>query len=83
MITTTLNSFNKELEKYLTLIIEGEKTIKIKTSKGNVIALSEQEYKGIMETIYLSSQKGLVEKIKEGAKEDISSMSTFDTNCVK
>ena len=33
-----------------------------------------------METIYLVSQKGLVEKIKKGEKEDISKMSTYNPN---
>ena len=32
----------------------------------------------MIETIYLASQKGLVEKIKSGEKEDISSMSTYN-----
>ena len=34
----------------------------------------------MFETIYLVSQKGLVEKIKEGEKEDISKMSTYNPN---
>ena len=34
----------------------------------------------MLETIFLVSQKGLLNKIKEGEKEDISKMSTFNPN---
>ena len=34
----------------------------------------------MLETIYLVSQKGLATKIKQGEKEDISKMSTYNPN---
>ncbi len=44
------------------------------------VIISEAECNAMLETIYLSSQKGLIEKIKEGEKEDISKMSTYNPN---
>ena len=32
------------------------------------------------ETIYITSQKGLLKRIKEGEKEDISSMKVYNPN---
>ena len=48
------------------------------TKNGNAVIISEAEYNAMLETIYLVSQKGLVEKIKEGEKEDISSLPIYN-----
>lgn len=42
--------------------------------------ITQAEYNAMLETIFLVSQEGLVEKIKEGEKEDISKMSTYNPN---
>ena len=61
-------------------VIEYNDSITVRTKKGNAVIISEAEYNSMIETIYLDSQKGLVEKIKEGEKEDISKMSTYNPN---
>lgn len=42
--------------------------------------ITQAEYNAMLETICLVSQEGLVEKIKEGEKEDISKMFTYNPN---
>ena len=49
-------------------------------SKGNAVIISEEEYNAMRETIYITSQKGLLKRIKEGEKEDISSMKVYNPN---
>lgn len=54
-----------------------EKTIKynepinISTKDGNAVLLSEEEYNGLMETLYLSSISGMKEEIIEGMNTPI------------
>lgn len=68
----------KKLFDYLNAAIEFDDTVLVSTKNGNAVILSETEYNSILETLYIVSQKGLVEKIKEGEKEDPSKMTTYN-----
>ena len=45
--------------------------ITVNTKDGNVVIISEEDYNGLMETLYLSSIPGMKEKIVEGLKTPI------------
>lgn len=77
---TNISVLRKNLFSSIDNVIEYNDPITVSTKKGNAVIISESEYNAMLETIYLVSQKGLVEKIKEGEKEDIESMSTFNPN---
>ena len=68
----------KKLFDYLNAAIEFDDTVLVSTKNGNAVILSETEYNSILETLYIVSQKGLVERIKEGEKEDPSKMTTYN-----
>ena len=80
MVVTNISALRKNLFSSIDNVIEYNETIAVSTKKGNAVIISEAEYNAMMETIYLVSQKGLVEKIKKGEKEDISKMSTYNPN---
>ena len=80
MAVTNISVLRKNLFTTIDNVIEYNDSITVSTKNGNAVIISEAEYNAMMETIYLVSQKGLVEKIKEGEKEDISSMSTYNPN---
>jgi len=66
MLNTNATNFRKNLFKYLDLAIDFNDVINVSTKKGNVIILSEEDYKGLMETLYLTSIPGMKEKLNEG-----------------
>ena len=80
MAVTNISVLRKNLFSSIDNVIEYNDSITVSTKNGNAIIISEAEYNAMLETIYLVSQKGLVEKIKEGEKEDISKMSTYNPN---
>ena len=80
MAVTNISVLRKNLFSTIDDVIEYNDPITVSTKKGNAVILSESDYNALLETIYLTSQKGLVEKIKKGEKEDISSMSTYNPN---
>ena len=80
MAVTNISVLRKNLFSSIENVIEYNDSITVSTKNGNAVIISEAEYNAMLETIYLVSQKGLVEKIKEGEKEDISSMSTYNPN---
>ena len=80
MTITNISVLRKNLFSSIDNVIEYNDSITVNTKKGNAVIISESEYNAMLETIYLVLQKGLVEKIKEGEKEDISEMSTYNPN---
>ena len=80
MAVTNISVLRKNLFSSIDNVIEYNDSITVSTKNGNAVIISEAEYNAMLETIYLVSQKGLVEKIKEGEKEDISKMSTYNPN---
>ena len=80
MAVTNISVLRKNLFSSIDNVIEYNDSITVSTKNGNAVIISEAEYNAMLETIYLVSQKGLVEKIKEGEKEDISKMATYNPN---
>ncbi|MCI6329886.1 MAG: type II toxin-antitoxin system Phd/YefM family antitoxin [Bacilli bacterium] len=80
MAVTNISVLRKNLFSSIDNVIEYNDSITVSTKNGNAVIISEAEYNAMLETIFLVSQKGLVEKIKEGEKEDISKMSTYNPN---
>lgn len=80
MAVTNISVLRKNLFSSIDNVIEFNDTITVNTKKGNAVIISEEEYNAMLETIYLISQKGLLERIKEGEEEDISSMATYNPN---
>ena len=80
MPTTNISVLRKDLFNSIDKVIEFNETITVNTKKGNAVIISEEDYNSMLETIYLVSQPGLLEKIKKGEKEDIDSMTTYNSN---
>lgn len=80
MEVKNISILRKNLFSSIENVIEYDDSITVSTKKGNAVIISEDEYNSMLETIYLVSQKGLVEKIKEGEKEDVSKMSIYNPN---
>lgn len=80
MAITNISVLRKNLFSSIENVIEYNDSITVSTKSGNAVIISEAEYNAMLETIFLVSQKGLVEKIKQGEKEDISKMSTYNPN---
>ena len=72
-----IKTLEKNFQKYIKEVVKENKSFLITTEQGNLIMLSESEYRGIKETLYLYSQKGLKDLILEGSKEDISLLTEY------
>jgi antitoxin YefM len=77
MSITNATELRKKLFETLKNVIEYNESVTVNTKKGNAVILSESDYNDIMETLYILSQGNLVNKIKEGEKEDVNKMETY------
>ena len=66
MINTNITNFRKEVYSLLEQTIKFNVPVNISTKLGNAVLLSEADYNGLIETLYLSSVPTLKETIVEG-----------------
>lgn len=66
MTNTNSTNLRRNLFEYLNSAIEFNDIINVNTKKGNAVIISEQDYNGMIETIYLCSIPGMKERLIEG-----------------
>lgn len=79
MKTINIIYAKKNLYSLIEDVFDNSSQVVITNSKGkNVVMISEEEYNGLQETIYLHSIPGLVEGILEAAIEDPKNMKEYN-----
>ncbi len=66
MFNTNITNFRKNIFGMLEQTIKFNELVNISTKDGNAIVISEEDYNGLMETLYLCSVPNMKEKIIEG-----------------
>ena len=66
MLNANITNFRKNIFGLLEQTIKYNEPVNISTKDGNAVIISEEDYNGLMETLYLNSIPGMKEKIIEG-----------------
>lgn len=66
MTNINVTNFRKDIYELLEQTIKFNEPINISTKNGNAVVLSEEDYNGLMETVYLLSIPNMKEKLIEG-----------------
>ena len=69
MTNTNITNFRKNAFEYVEQAIQYNEVITVTTKSGNAIVLSEEDYNGLMETLYLSSNATVKDEIIAGLNE--------------
>lgn len=72
MMNTNITNFRKNAYRMVEQTIKHNEPLSIATKDGCAVLLSEDDYAGIMETLYLVSIPGMREKLLEGMKTPLS-----------
>ena len=72
MLNINITHLRKNIFELLEQTIRFNEPINVTTKNGNAVILSEEDYNGLMETLYLSSIPGMKEKITEGLETPLS-----------
>ena len=75
MINLNISNARDELYKLAASCIKYNDIVTISTKDGNVILLSEDDYKSLIESLYLAGIKGVYEDIEEAVKTPTSEFS--------
>lgn len=71
MTNTNVTNFRKNIFSLLEQTIKYNEPVNISTKDGNAVVISEEDYNGLMETLYLSSIPKVREDIIEGLNTPI------------
>ena len=66
MLNTNITNFRKNIFAILEQTIKYNEPVNISTKSGNAVIISEEDYNGLMETLYLSSIPKKKKKIIDG-----------------
>ncbi|MDO5783935.1 MAG: type II toxin-antitoxin system Phd/YefM family antitoxin [Eubacteriales bacterium] len=66
MINTNATNFRKNMFHMLEQTIKYNEPVNISTKDGNAVVISEEDYNGLMETLYLCSIPNMRDTIREG-----------------
>lgn len=72
MTTTTITNFRKNVYSMAENTVRFNEPVNITTKDGNAVMISEEEYLGLIETLYLTSVPGMKEKLIEGLNTPLS-----------
>ena len=68
MYTVNISNARKELYKIASTCIDYNDIVTINTKNGNVIMISEDDYRSLLESLYLAGVPGVYEDIEEVIK---------------
>lgn len=71
MTNVNVTNFRKDIYELLEQTIKFNEPINISTKNGNAVVLSEEDYRGLMETVYLLNIPNMKEKLLEGKNTPI------------
>ena len=71
MPTTNITNFRKNAFNYVEQTIKYNEPLNISTKECNAVLLSEEDYSGIMEALYLVSVPGMREKLMDAMKDPL------------
>ena len=80
MLTINVSALQECLASSVDKVVESNEIIKICTNKGNAIIISEEDYNALLETLTLQSDSRVIKRIKDGEKENVSTMNSYYLN---
>ena len=71
MTNINITNLRRNLFDYINQAVEFNDVINVNTKAGNAVIISEADYNGLMETLYLSSDPDVKKEIIEGMNTSI------------
>lgn len=71
MTNTNITNFRKNVFEYINQAVEYNDVINVNTKNGNAVIISEEDYRGLMETVYLLNSPKTRDDILKGMQEPL------------
>ena len=77
MTSIPISVFSQNAAQYVAHAVNSQDEINVTIEKGSAILLSEEEFRGMMETIYLLNSEGMAERVEEARRTPIEESDDF------
>lgn len=77
MTNVNVTNFRKNIFEYINSAVEYGNIVNISSKNGNAVLVSEDEFNGLVETVYLMSIPGMKERLIEGLNATDEDMEEF------
>ncbi len=77
MTSIPISVFSQNAAQYVAHAVNSQDVINVTTEKGSAILLSEEEFRGMVETIYLLNSEGMAERVEEARRTPIEESDDF------
>ena len=77
MTSIPISVFSQNAAQYVAHAVNSQDVINVTTEKGSDILLSEEEFRGMVETIYLLNSEGMAERVEEARRTPIEESDDF------
>ena len=77
MTSIPMSVFSQNAAQYVAHAVNSQDVINVTTEKGSAILLSEEEFRGMVETIYLLNSEGMAERVEEARRTPIEESDDF------
>lgn len=78
MTNTNATNFRKNMFEYLNQAVLYNDVININTKNGNAVVMSEEDYSGLLETLYLMSHPKTSKEILDAKNEPLETCVEYD-----
>ena len=78
MTAITVAVFSKNAEQYVEHAVRHQDVVRVTTDAGNAILVSEEEYRGMLETMRLMNAEGMPERVAEARRTPIEESDAFE-----
>lgn len=78
MTNTTVTNLRKNLFAYVNQAITYNDPVHIVTKDGNAVMISEDEYRGLIATMELLSDRNLAQALREGMAQPLDTCEAYD-----
>lgn len=77
MTAVSVAAFSKNAEEYLAHAVKKQDVISVTTEEGTAVILSEEEFRGMLETIALLNAAGMAERVEEARRTPVEESEDF------
>ena len=80
MTNTNITAFRKNVFGFVDQAVTFGDVVNVSTKNGNAVIISEDDYRGLLETVHLCSIPGMAESIKAAEAEPADKCVPYDPN---
>ena len=77
MTSIPISVFSQNAAQYVAHAVNSQDVISVTTEKGSAILLSEEEFRGMVETLYLLNSERMAERVEEARRTPIEESDDF------